>query len=239
MPIAVYEALFGGEQNRFDFLSQVYEKPEDYATGSGARLLQAVNNLPSDDGELADKIDRIAFQNFAWADGISARLSDHYRAGMTINFLLSALAIVGGILYLPIVSPDQKWGFALFEFLLLLAIVIITYRGQKYRWHGRWFETRRVAEYFRHSPLLLMLGVARPPGRWPRGTVTSWPEWYVRHALREIGLPRAKVTTAYLRSTLLALLECHVSPQRDYHARKAVMLKAVHHNLVLFSESLF
>lgn len=233
------EALFGGERPRFGSLVQTYEKPVDIAEGSGGGLLQAANDLPGADQELATKIDRDALQNFAWADGISARLSDHYRAGMIVNFLLSALAIVGGILYLPLVSPEQKWGFALFEFILLLAIVIITYRGQKYRWHGRWFETRRVAEYFRHSPLLLMLGVARPPGRWPRGTETSWPEWYVRHALRDIGLPRTEVTSGYLRATLTALLEHHVKPQRDYHAKKAKRLNAVHHNLDRFSELLF
>jgi len=233
------EALFGGDKPRFGSLVQSYEKPDEIAAGSGAGLLQTANDLPGADQELADRIEHIALQNFAWADGISARLSDHYRAGMVVNFMLSALAIVGGILYLPLVSPDQKWGFALFEFILLLAIVIITYRGQKYRWHGRWFETRRVAEYFRHSPLLLMLGVARPPGRWPQGTETSWPEWYVRSALRDIGLPCAKVTSGYLRSTLTALLETHVTPQRDYHARKARRLNTVHHNLDRFSEFLF
>lgn len=233
------EALFGGEKPRFGSLVQTYEKPDDIAEGTGAALLQTANKLPGADKKLAEKIDRDALQNFAWADGISARLSDHYRAGMIVNFMLSALAIVGGILYLPLVSPEQKWGFALFEFVLLLAIVIITYRGQKYRWHGRWFETRRVAEYFRHSPLLLMLGVARPPGRWPRGTETSWPEWYVRQALRDIGLPRAKVTSGYLRSTLAALLDHHVTPQSGYHAKKAKRLNAVHHNLDRFSEFLF
>lgn len=233
------EALFGGEKPRFGSLVQPYEKPDEIAAGSAAGLLQTANDLPGADQELADRIEHIALQNFAWADGISARLSDHYRAGMIVNFMLSALAIVGGILYLPLVSPDQKWGFALFEFILLLAIVIITYRGQKYRWHGRWFETRRVAEYFRHSPLLLMLGVARPPGRWPRGTETSWPEWYVRSALRDIGLPCAKVTSGYLRSTLTALLETHVKPQCDYHTKKARRLNAVHHNLDRFSEFLF
>ena len=233
------EALFGGTEARFRSLVQTYEKPDQIAAGSGAGLLNAANSLPGADPEIAERINEKALKKFAWADGISARLSDHYRAGMVVNFLLSALAIVGGVLYLPLVSPEHKWGFALFEFVLLLGIVIITWRGQKYRWHGRWFETRRVAEYFRHSPLLLVLGVARPPGRWPRGTETSWPEWYVRHALRDIGLPRAKVTPAYLRATLSALLECHVTPQQNYHSEKAKRLKAVHHNLDGFSEFLF
>ncbi|MEL6875800.1 MAG: hypothetical protein AAGM33_10025, partial [Pseudomonadota bacterium] len=233
------EALFSGEKSRFRSLVQIYEKPDAIAQGSGAELTEAITSLPGADPALTQKITGFALKSFAWADGISARLSDHYRAGMIVNFLLSALAIVGGILYLPLVPAEQKWGFALFEFLLLVAIIIITYRGQKYRWHERWFETRRVAEYFRHSPLLLILGVARSPGRWPRSTDTSWPEWYVRQALRDIGLPRARVTTGYLRAALETLDKCHVTPQRDYHFAKARRLQNVHHNLDRFSEFLF
>ncbi|GAB5482777.1 MAG: hypothetical protein Pars92KO_25340 [Parasphingorhabdus sp.] len=233
------EAMFDGGGNPFRKLVQRYEKPDEVASGSGAQLLNVTKSLPFSDPELPEKIDNMAMQNFAWADGISSRLSDHYRGGMIVNFILSAFAIVGGILYLPLVSPEQKWIFALFEFLLLLGIVIITFRGQKYRWHGRWFETRRVAEYFRHSPLLLILGAARAPGQWLRGTETSWPEWYVRQSLRTIGLPRAKITAPYLRSTLSALLECHVVQQRDYHSDKSKRLKAVHHNLDRLSEFLF
>lgn len=233
------EALFGGDPSPFRSVVQTYEKPEEIGSGTGAEILNAARSLPGADPALADRIERQAMRNFAWADGISARLSDHYRGGMVVNFLLSSLAIVGGVAYLPLVPVDQKWGFALFEFLLLLAIVIITWRGQKYRWHGRWFETRRVAEYLRHSPLLLMLGVARAPGRWPNGTDTSWPEWYVRHALRNIGLPRTKISDGYLRSFLSTLLDSHVVPQRDYHFAKAKRLKTVHHNLDRFSEFLF
>ncbi len=233
------EAIFSGDRPRFGSLVQEYERPGEIAEGSGARLSDALSEMPGADPDLNGKVTGYALQSFAWADGISARLSDHYRSGMVVNFLLSAFAIVGGILYLPLVPAEQKWGFALFEFLLLVAIVIITYRGRKYRWHERWFETRRVAEYFRHSPLLLIMGVARPPGHWPRGTDTSWPEWHVRQALRDIGLPRAKVTQGYLRSALEMLDSCHVTPQRDYHATKARRLKNVHHNLDSFSESLF
>lgn len=233
------ETLFSGEEPRFRSLVVEYENPDEVATGSGLELMQEIDQLPGGDEELADRIKRQALRPFVWADGVSSRLSDHYRSGMVVNFILSALAIVGGILYLPLVTPEQKWGFALFEFLVLVAIVINTYRGRKYRWHARWFETRRVAEYFRHSPLLLILGVARPAGHWPRGADSSWPEWYVRQALRGIGLPRAKVTAPYLRSVLQILDRHHVSPQRDYHRDKARRLKSIHANLDEFSEFLF
>ena len=235
------EALFGGEAGRSPFrsLTQVYETPEGIVTGSGASLLEAMRDLPGGDPALVDRIAVTVLGWFAWADGISSRLSDSYRGGMVIAFLLAACAVVGGVAYLPLVSADHKWPFALFEFLVLVNVLGITLVGQKRRWHDRWFETRRVAEYLRQAPLLLAVGVARAPGRWPRGAQTSWPEWWSRQALRGIGLPRAAVTPAYLRAVLSRLMDQHVVLQRDYHRAKAHRLTAVHHNLDRLSEGLF
>lgn len=233
------EAMFGGEARRLRSVTQIYERPDEIASGSGAAIITAAREFPGGDAPYVDKVEQQAMRNFAWADGLSARLSDRYRGGMVVNFLLSSIAIVGGVAYLPLVDAEHKWAFALFEFLLLLAIVSITWRGVNCRWHGRWFETRRVAEYLRHSPFLLLLGWARPPGRWPKGTGTSWPEWIARHILRDIGLPHVTITAGYLRPYLALLLDCHVRPQRDYHAAKARRLKAVHHNLDRLSELMF
>ena len=129
--------------------------------------------------------------------------------------------------------------FASVELLLLCAILFITWLGGKRRWHGRWFETRRVAEYFRHAPILLLLGVARAPGRWPKGSETSWPEYYARAGLRGPGLPRVAVTIPYLRAALTGLLDPHVIAQRDYHIEKAKRLSKVHHGLDTLSTRLF
>jgi hypothetical protein len=115
----------------------------------------------------------------------------------------------------------------------------VTLVGQRRRWHGRWFETRRAAEYLRHAPIMMLLGVARAPGRWPQGTDTSWPEWYARHSIREVGLPRLKVSETYLRSALTRLLLPHVTRQRDYHLGKARRLATAHHNLDRLAERMF
>jgi hypothetical protein len=235
------EALFGADdlKGRFRNLTQAYETPDEIADGSGAPVLAAASALPGQDTGYVAKVRTDVLRRFAWADGISARLSDTYRGGMILSFLFSAFAIVGGIAYLPFATSQQKWMFALFELALLSGILAITAVGQTRRWHGRWFETRRVAEYFRHAPILLMLGVARPTGRWPRGAHTSWPEWYARHGLRDIGLPPVKVTPAYLRGALQTLLLDHVVRQRDYHRYKARRLAQAHHNLDKLSEALF
>lgn len=235
------EALFGGDKSAGPLrnLRQTYEPPDAFAQGAGAPIMQTLRQAPNADLAFADRVERLVLPRFAWADAIAAYLSDTYRGGMTINFVLSAAAIIGGIAYLPLLGSESKWGFALFELVLLSAILFITHLGQKKRWHGRWFETRRAAEYLRHAPILLALGAARAPGRWPRGADTMWPEWYARHALREVGLPRHAMTNEYLRHCLAALLDRHVVQQRDYHHAKAQRLTNVHRNLDRLSETLF
>lgn len=233
------EALFGGAGRPFRSLVQRYETPDAIATGSGAAIIAASRSLPGGDANMAQRIESEVLRRFAWTDGISARLSDSYRGGMIANFILSSCAVVAGILYQPVGASDQKWIFASVEFLMLSAILMITWLGGRWRWHKRWFETRRVAEYLRHAPILLLLGVARAPGRWPKGGEVEWPEYHARHALRGLGLPHVVVTPAYLRQALTDLLGPHVVAQRDYHAAKAQRLAAVHHNLDALSTRLF
>ena len=233
------EALFGGDARPFRSLISTYEPPEAIAAGSGASVLAALAALPGGDPDLPARVEREVMRPGAWADGISARLSDAYRGGMTTSFMLSALAITCGISYEPFASVERKWMFSLGEFLLLAAILAIIWRGSKERWHKRWFETRRVAEYLRHGPISLALGVARPPSRWPRGSGTGWPEYYARHALRALGLPRVALTKDYLRAAAGPLLSGHVAGQRDYHWAKARRLRTVHHRLDRLSGQLF
>ena len=233
------EAVFGGAGSGFGSLVQTYETPDAIATGSGAALLAAARALPGGAPGFVDGLETQVMRRFAWADGLSTYLSDAYRGGMTTNFLLSAFAILGGVIYLPFADARNKWVFALFELALLVAILVITAIGRRRRWHGRWFETRRVAEYLRHAPILQLLGVARAAGRWPRGSETSWPECYARGVLRGIGLPELVVTHAYLRAALATLLETHARQQRLYHRGKAARLTRVHHNLDRAAEAMF
>ena len=235
------EKLFGGGDGGHSFASlrQYYEAPDAIAQGSAADLLRSARALPGGDDDFAGSIEKEVLRRFAWADGLSTYLSDAYRGGMVMNFLLSACAIMGGVAYLPLVSADLKWPFALFEFILLISILAITSVGSRQNWHRRWFQTRRVAEYFRHAPILLLLGVARASGRWPRGKDSEWPEYYAREILSDLGLPSITVTQAYLRSALENLLHPHTQQQRQYHLAKAARLTKVHHNLDRLSEISF
>ena len=168
------ESIFGGAGpgRFFAAWSSITRRPARSPRARPRQFLTAARSLPGTDAGFVDGLETRVFRRFAWADGLSTYLSDAYRGGMVTNFLLSAMAVIAGVAYLPLVGVDWKWPFALAELLLLLAIVGITVVGRKRRWHGRWLETRRVAEYLRHAPILLLLGVARPAARWPQGSGT-------------------------------------------------------------------
>ncbi|MDE2563814.1 MAG: hypothetical protein KGL48_16365 [Sphingomonadales bacterium] len=225
------ETVFGGEGRPFRKLAQAYETPEQIVSGSGKDLLGATAELLADDTGVAERLNGYILPQFAWADGVSAWLSDAYRSGMCYNFFFSALAVIVGAAYLPLGLGGHKWLFATAELLLLVLILLVTFVGRRNAWHTRWFETRRVAEYLRHSPSLLLLGVSRPTGRWPRGKEKEWPEHFARHSLREAGLPRIRLDRKYLRSALERVVARHVANQRDYHTAKAKRLSAVNHGL--------
>jgi hypothetical protein len=87
--------------------------------------------------------------------------------------------------------------------------------------------------------MMLLLGVARSTGRWPRGAETEWPEYYAREVLCDIGLPSVKIEQGYLRAALQNLLLAHAVRQRIYHEQKAKRLTRVHHGLDHLSEWLF
>ena len=235
------EALFGETSwaRRFGSIRQNYERPANAVDGSAKGLLNAIRSLTPGNGGLSDLVSHQILERFAWLDGVSARLSDRHRSGMIINFLLGVSAIVVGILYLPLVDPAQKWIFASAELLLLLLIVVNTALGRKLNLHARWLETRRTAEYLRHSPILAATGVGRPRGSWPQGASSQWPERYARNVARVVSLPEAKVDNLYLRAALTALRDHHIDPQRKYHAHKSAFLGRVHHGLDHLSERLF
>lgn len=233
------ERVFGGGA-WFGSLRLVYEAPEDIAGGSGAAMITAAEAMPGGDPRVARQLAEDVMPMFAWADGVANRLADAYRSGMIVNFVLATLAVAVGLLFLPFGMAEQKWIFASVELLLLAGILAMTAAGSRLGWHRRWFATRRVAEYLRHAPALLLLGVVRPTGRWPRsGGAARWPEHFARHALRDVGLPRAALTRDYLRAGLEGAVLPHVAGQRAYHTAKAHRLETVHHRLDKAAEACF
>ncbi|MGL5838572.1 MAG: hypothetical protein ACRCY3_08745 [Sphingorhabdus sp.] len=234
------EAVFSGTfRGALASLTQYYPSEDEIIAKEAASLLRSAKALPVADAGLIDRTETDIIRRFARADAMATYLSDSYRGGMVANLLLAAFAVIGGIAYLPFFDAALKWPFALFEFTLLALIMLIIVIGRKRDWHGRWFQTRRVAEYLRHAPFMLLLGVARSTGSWPRSSDTDWPENYVRGILREIGLPHAVIDQTMLRTALEKWIGMHVSAQCAYHRIKAERLDRIDRNLEHFSERLF
>ncbi len=233
------ERVFGGGGNPFGSLRVSYEAPGAIAGGSEAGLVAAAAAMPGGDPKVTRQLAEDVLPMFAWADGIANRLADAYRSGMTVNFALAAMAVMVGILFMPTGLMEYKWVFALVELLLLAGILVMTAAGSRLGWHRRWFAMRRVAEYLRHAPSLLLMGVTRPTGRWPRSDRVEWPEHFARHALRDVGLPQVAVTKSYLRSGLAGVVMPHVIAQAAYHVLKADRLKTVHHRIDKVAETCF
>ncbi|MGB3472371.1 MAG: hypothetical protein WBA51_16275 [Erythrobacter sp.] len=239
------EGFFGGRSAKSGTMAAAYEAPDAIASGSAAPVLEAVRlatgepeGAAASTGVYSNLRDHL-FPTFAWADGVSNRLADAYRSGMALNFALSALAIIAGVAYLPLGLATYKWIFASIELLLLVAILAITYAGYRRAWHRRWFETRRLAEYLRFAPGLILMGVARPVGRWPRGESREWPEPFARDTLRDAGLPDVTLDRDYLRTVLSKVILPHVAGQRRYHEAKSGQLHTVHHRLDKAAETCF
>ncbi len=233
------EKTFGGEKQSKARLVAKYERPDEIAEGSARAMIGAARGMEGVDTKQLDSIVSTILPQFAWSDGISSWLSDAYRSGMCLNFMLAAFAVIIGAAYLPLGLAEQKWIFATIELLLLMLIVAITLIGKRYAWHANWFETRRVAEYLRHGPIMLLLGVFRPTGKWPKAEGREWPEQYSRHCLRSAGLPNVALTRQYLRAVVDSILLPHVTGQRDYHRAKAKRLRTVDHRLDRIAETLF
>ncbi len=233
------EKMFSGEGAPFASIKQSYETTDEVAKGDEQSMIAATSDLLQADQELAQSLASSVTTRFAAADGISTFLSDAYRGGMVANFLLSAAAIIAGAAYLPLVDAEGKWPFALLELTLLLTIVAITIAGVRGQWHRRWFQTRRVAEYLRHAPMMVTIGFSRPLGHWPSSPDARWPELYAREVIKGAGLPRLKVTHGYLKKHLKDVVRPFLIGQQEYHRKKALRLERVHHNLDRMSETLF
>ncbi len=235
------EALFGEHKwgRKFRSIKERYERPEEIVEGSAADLIAALGQIRGERHSIHSTAETSVLPHFAWTNAIASMTADRYRSGMVMNFVLGAMAIISGVLYLPLVDTSQKWMFAAVELAILLAIVVNTAVGQRSRLHGRWLETRRAAEYLRHAPLLYAFGVARPLGEWPSPLRSQWPEWYARMISRGMGLPSVRIDHQHLRAAARVLQDHFVVPQRDYHLSKSKRLHTAHHSIERLAERLF
>lgn len=171
-----------------------------------------------------------------WADALAWYYGTIYRSAYISIFMLASLAVPLGLCYLFFLySPsilDIKAGFVIVELFVVAAIVMLVRRGRRSDWHGQWLETRQLSEYLRLGRHLFHIGALRDFVSLPSpGNAETMSEWYLRASFREIGLPSARLESAYLRVVLESALATEISEQRSYNASNAKDLTKIHHML--------
>jgi len=181
-------------------------------------------------------------EHYAWASGLADLYGGLYRSAFTMNYLLSALAVLLAALGMVLPAP---WGLStILEMACLLAIVVITLRGKSRRWHERWLAYRNLAERLRTFRFLLPLGevprLAPPPER--KGADSSrmaWVDWLTRAIIREIPLPSARLDPTYLAAAARFIANVEVAEQIEYHSTNAERMRHLDHRLHLAGVALF
>jgi len=159
---------------------------------------------------------------YSFADYFSIRYAQIYRSAYVFSYAAAAGAVLLALssLLAPLTLKPEL---LICEIVLIVAILLVIWRGGHNQWHRRWLEYRRLSETLRHLRLLAPLGAAarldRPGSRTDRSY--GWISWYARAIEREIPLPNLAVDVAYLAVVRDAVRAAELRSQIDYNRLNA------------------
>ncbi len=176
---------------------------------------------------------------YSWADQLATHFAQTYRSGHIFNFVLGSVAVCLGLS--AFMAPHGKFGFAIAEFLITLAIIINTAVGKQQGWHRRWLDYRQLAERLRPMRSLKLLGLAAPD---PPGTSTNpvpqrWFDWYSSAVWRAIGCPSGTMTVERASTLAGAIADYEMAPQVAYHERHSREIEILDRRLETLGGLLF
>lgn len=199
---------------------------------------------------LSDWVNRRLRPHYAWADGLADLYADAHRSAFILSYILSASAVLIALLPMTIVSggPILEAACTIGEFVILAVILALLRLGRAHRWHEHWMEYRLLAEMIRQLRFQIPLGGGRPLIRVPAhlsvygDPAQTWMYWHVRAIARDIGVPHARVTQAYVQDCLSFLRNLVGSPkdgQWGFHTLSAIRASNTARNLRWLSVGLF
>ena len=206
-----------------------------------------LDRAPDGDG-FRERLERILLPRFHAADQIATYYSHAYRSAYVLAYTLSTLAVgVTLVSTLPLLPRDGMAGLhvkavlVVVELLLIAALISIVRAGRRGHWHGRWLDTRALAEQLRHARFLALVGETKLSRRLnptsPAGE--SWVAWYLRATIRELGLPFGSLDPAYQRKALIATREYEVAGQITFNKENRVALQHLNHRLHWWGDLFF
>ncbi len=178
-------------------------------------------------GDAPEHIDAAYRGAYCWADYLARGYSDIYRRAFLFTTVLGLVAVGAGVAAgaLGMLHDNAATAFKVLEFLVMLMVLWMYSREKKMRWRIRWLNYRQLAEQFRHSRYLLLLGRAIPieaPVYMQEFHADSdWSNWYVRAFMRQASLPNARVDRDYLEAVRWLLETRQVSYQYEYYAHSS------------------
>jgi len=179
-----------------------------------------------------------AFANaYGIADGLAMRYAQIFRGAYASKFLFSGLTVVTAAIAL--VSRQlfdwNAWPLAILQIVFIALVMVNTRVGRRRDWHGRWRESREVAERLRAAIPLWLLGESRQDAT---GAEPTWPGWYVRAHLRALGLWSGSLDQDRLVAVRQALSTL-ADGQRDYHTQIATLMGNIERRMLRIGQALF
>jgi hypothetical protein len=186
------------------------------------------------------------FLHYGWANQLSMFYARLHRSSFALNCLLGALAVglalAGGWV---LMKGGREYFWIAAELVTIAAIIITTKRGQRGHWHRRWIEYRTLAERFRLSRPMALIGGWRQqtsmPGHLARygDPVNSWVHWHYRAVERAAGVPRGRLDVSRLEQIKQAFLKVLAQGQIGYHQRTKERYDAADRRLHRLSNGFF
>jgi hypothetical protein len=196
--------------------------------------------------EVVERIENKINAHYEYADELANRYSNLYYAGFWWNYLVSGFAVMSAFLIFvsEIYRPAFVEIFAVAEFLALASIMLVYFLDKKGRWYDRRIDYRLLAEMIRQTHFLATLGRI-PPILAPQAIHThygdpsgSWVHWHYLTVVKQIGLPRTKLTSEYLRA-VARLIKFETNEQAEYHEGKSAENFKINHWLHVSAVSMF
>jgi hypothetical protein len=174
---------------------------------------------------------------YGWADALAVRYAQVFRGAYIANFILGALAVI--LAASSLIGKDllgvSKLLFLGAELVCIGGVLATTWIGQRRNWHGRWLESREVAERLRVAMPMWLIG--QRANRFS-GEEPAWTGWYVRAHLRALGLASGALTKERL-AAIKELLSRLIADQCGYHLANSAGLSKAEHRIERLGEIAF
>ena len=187
----------------------------------GSQLFQVVENIESN-----------IRHHYEYADALARRNANLYNSGFLWNYFMSACAVTLAFLGFGL----HVHGLGSIELIAIGSIIVVYSLDSKHRWYDRRIDYRLLAELIRQTRFLAALG--RIPPLSPPGPLhkdygdpsSTWVYWHFQGIVKNIGLPKAKLTPNYLKD-VAHLIQLETEQQAEYHHRRSTENQNMNHRL--------